>query len=124
MTTQTPADAFPFVKGQEMVFPCQAVSDDSTTISYRWYHNDILVHYDNTTFFDVSDMSLHIVTAKESDGGTSLQGLYRCVANNGFSQAEIDYQWGLSTAGEGDYRFCRFFSVALIGNLCRFSLLL
>ena len=93
MKTASPTDPIPFVKFADVALPCRADSDDSTPVAYRWYHDGDRVDYDDTTYFDEADWSLHIKTGGDEDGGASRLGRYRCVTDNGYSEAEIAYEW-------------------------------
>lgn len=73
------------------VFECQATSDDSTPYVVRtWYYNDVVVQ-ESATVILAPNGSLVLLMQNEADGGESRLGQYKCVASNGFSQAEVIY---------------------------------
>lgn len=78
-----------FAANNTFTFDCLAVTDPSTPIVYRWYHNDELIgsmHVGNGVW--ISDNgSLH-VTTQDEDMASSVIGRYRCNVTNGYSHAQ------------------------------------
>ena len=72
------------------VFECHAISDDSTPVGRTWYYNEAIVQESATVIVAVNG-SLVLLMQNDTDGGQSRIGQYRCVASNGFSQAELIY---------------------------------
>lgn len=74
-------------------FYCMAVSDDSTVIKYSWYfgHSSQPLVVDNRSHH-FGDTRLSVDTQFDDDGGAGRAGMYRCVADNGYSSDAADFQ--------------------------------
>jgi receptor-type tyrosine-protein phosphatase zeta len=84
---------------RELIFPCQAVTDESTVVTYSWYFNgDQLIEYNEQVYFDESNYELHVNTSGDADAGHGRVGSYTCTASNGFSVARLTHYYLLEPA--------------------------
>ena len=85
-------------------FWCWALTDDSTIINYIWYFADksqpLII--DNQTvqtyLLQFGDTQLSVDTRLDSDGGAERAGIYRCVADNGYSSDVAEFQLNVNTS--------------------------
>ena len=65
---------------------CNAVSDDSTVITYTWYRDDSSrpIVVDNRTYRSQREGRLLLIDPQRGDA-SRISGVYRCVADNGYS---------------------------------------
>ena len=85
---------------ESATFWCVAVTDDSTIITYSWYFSDNMSQplvIDNQTY-QLGDTRLSIDTRLDADGGAGRAGVYRCVADNGYSKDWAEFQLSVNTS--------------------------
>ena len=76
---------------QPIEFRCNAVSDDSTPVSYKWFHNGNEIFNDSRMNFDENKRVLIVTTGSDNVEGASDIGTYTCVASNGYSSDRVDH---------------------------------
>ena len=77
---------------KQIEFRCNAQSDDSTPISYYWFHNGNEIFNDSRINFDENKRVLIVTTGNNSIEETSDIGTYSCIATNGYSMDRVDHQ--------------------------------
>ena len=84
-------------------FYCMATSDDSTLITYSWYFSDDSqpLVIDNQTY-QFGDTRLSVDTQFD---GAERAGVYRCVADNGYSSDVAKFRLTLNSTS-GRYTLC------------------
>ena len=73
---------------KDVMFTCEAGSDDSTVVTYEWLWNGSPVEYEPGRVQQDDDGSLRLITKNENDGGKSFEGDYTCIAGNGYSTVQ------------------------------------
>jgi len=83
----TPPEDVELEYGKNVVFKCEAKSDDSTPVSIRWLKDNVQIQYiEHRIMVNSTDFSLHIRTEDDQDQGASYEGTYTCIASNGYSE--------------------------------------
>lgn len=68
----------------KVFFPCTAKADESTSVTYKWTHDDVEIDLSKPVY-EVKDGGLHIYADKAGADGNKLAGKYTCTATNTYT---------------------------------------